>query len=108
MKLGEQLARFIGAAAVQVDLVLNHPFTTAQLAQNVGANAGPAKRQLVVGMQKRVDFEFVRHRRNQHQLIVLASLVGDRRVRSAFVLNARVAVQRRDVADRIAKFVYRS
>ena len=35
----EQLARFVGAASVQVDLVLDHPVAAAQLAQHIGTDA---------------------------------------------------------------------
>ena len=91
---------------MQVDLVLDHPFAAAQLAQHVGTDAGPAKRQLVVGVQQRVDLEFVRDRCDQHQLVVLAPLVRDRRVRRSIVLDS-LLIQRRDVADRIAEFIDR-
>ena len=50
---GQRFARIVGAQAVQVQLALDAPLAAAQLARDVGADAGAAKAQLIVGFQQR-------------------------------------------------------
>jgi len=58
-EVAQHLAGLVGARAVQVDLSLQGPHASAQLAQHIRPDAGAAPGQRSVGLQEAVDIEFV-------------------------------------------------
>ena len=65
------LAGVIAPQAVQVELALDAPVATAQLARHIGADAGPAKAQQFVGIEQGAHVKLVTDGLVQDRLFVV-------------------------------------
>jgi hypothetical protein len=84
---------------VQVELGLHDPVTAPELAHDFVADAGPAVKERLVGIEQHFGIEFVGDRLGQHGTLVAPRLHRHGRRRRPLVHCARRSLQRRYAAD---------
>ena len=104
-ELGQRLARLFAAQAVQVELVLRHPFAAPQLLDHVHADTGAAEGEALIGVQQALDVEFVGQRGRQRFLVVAQCLHRQRRGLARGGLDPVAVAQRADLTHRTAEHV---
>ena len=99
----DALVRFVAAQAVQVDLVLQHPDATAELAHDVDADAMAPIRQRIVGLEQRLGVDDARDRFGESRRFVALALARKRRRAGTRGSRGRRLSQRDDVADGVGE-----